>query len=122
MSKLTKVTLKIPEFKFTDSDLFEVDFNIKNDQMTESVKSMAISKDTKRMYIKMCDVKYDDLFTSDCIKLYKSKINKITLKICDREGNIIEKQDFKGKIIDMAFFDYNYARIISDILVVFEYE
>ena len=124
MSKIKPVKFKIPDFKWTDGehDLFEVDFHIDNSLLTESVKSVAISADNKKIYIRMCDMKYDDIFVSDLIKYKKDDINTITISVFDRRGNILNKQDFNGKIIDIALFDFNYDREICDVLVVFNYE
>lgn len=119
---MTEKNIKIPEFKFNASELFELNFNIDNLTLSEAVKSIAISSKTNKIYIKMTDIKYDNIFISDYIRKNKKCINKLTLNIYDKEGNITESQDFNGKIIDIASFDYNYARIISDILIVFKYE
>ena len=123
MSKIKPVKFKIPDFKWTDSghDLFEVDFHIDDSLLTESVKSVAISTDNRKIYVKMCDMSFEDIFTFDLIKYKRNDINKLTLSVLDRSGNIIDKQDFDGKIIDIASFDFCYDRKISDILVVFEY-
>ena len=115
---------KIPNFKWTggEHDLFEVDFHIDNSLLTESVKSVAISADNKKIYVRMYDMTYDDIFVSDLIKYKKDDINTITISVFDRRGNILNKQDFNGKIIDIALFDFNYDREICDVLVVFNYE
>lgn len=115
---------KIPDFKWTDGehDLFEVDFHIDNSLLTESVKSVAISADNKKIYIRMYDMRYDDIFVSELIKYKKNDIDKITIFVFDRCGNILDKQDFNGKIIDIALFDFNYDREICDVLAVFDYE
>ena len=65
---------------------------------------------------------YDDIFVSDLIKYKKDDINTITISVFDRHGNILDKQDFNGKIIDIALFDFNYDREIYDVLAVFDYE
>ena len=124
MSKINPVKFKIPDFKWTDGehDLFEVDFHIDNSLLTESVKSVAISADNKKIYIRMCDMKYDDIFVSDLIKYKKDDIDTITISVLDRCGNILDKQDFNGKFIDIASFDFNYDREICDVLAVFDYE
>lgn len=124
MSKIKPVKFKIPDFKWTDGehDFFEVDFHINNSLLTESVKSVAISADNKKIYIRMCDMRYDDIFVSDLIKYKKDDIDTITISVCDRRGNILDKQEFKGKIIDIASFDFNYDREICDVLAVFDYD
>jgi len=124
MTKIKPAKFKIPDFKWKDGDhdLFEVDFHINNSLLTESVKSVAISADNKKIYIRMYDMIYDDIFVSDLIKYKKDNIDTITITVCDRQGNILDKQDFNGKIIDIALFDFNYDREICDVLVVFDYE
>lgn len=124
MSKIKPVKFKIPDFKWTDGehDLFEVDFHIDNSLLAESVKSAAISADNKKIYIRMYDMRYDDIFVSDLIKYKKDDIDTITISVFDRRGNILDKQDFNGKIIDIAVFDFNYDREICDVLAVFEYD
>lgn len=124
MSKIKPVKFKIPNFKWTNSehDLFEVDFHIDDSLLTESVKSVAISADNKKIYIRMCDMRYDDIFVSDLIKYKKDDIDTITISVFDRRGNILDKQDFNGKIIDIAIFDFNYDREICDVLAVFDYD
>ena len=124
MSKIKPVKFKIPDFKWTNGehDLFEVDFHINNSLLTESVKSVAISTDNKKIYIRMYDMTYDDIFVSDLIKYKRDDIDTITISVFDRQGNILDKQDFNGKIIDIAFFDFNYDREICDVLAVFDYE
>ena len=124
MTKINPVKFKIPDFKWSDGehDLFEVDFHINNSLLTESVKSVAISTDNKKIYIRMYDMTYDDIFVSDLIKYKRDDIDTITISVFDRQGNILDKQDFNGKIIDIAFFDFNYDREICDVLAVFDYE
>lgn len=124
MSKIKPVKFKIPDFKWTDGehDLFDVDFHIDNSLLSESVKSVAISTDNKKIYLRMYDMTYDDIFVSDLIKYKKDDINIITISVFDRRGNILNKQDFTGKIIDIALFNFNYDREICDVLVVFDYK
>ena len=114
--------IKLAAYKYNkDTDLFDLKFNVKDTLLDESVNCVAFS--SNRIYVRMVEMLYDDLSTSDHILSNKDKIKKLTLIICDRSGNIKDKKDFKVKFNDLAYFDFDYANhSLSTILLVFEYD